>query len=133
MKTQWKIFVYALALFLAGGVTGGLLGIKYARHPDLVPSRTEIARVMRSHLASRVGLSDEQLKAIDPIIDETAAHLEAIHLDTTQSVARVFSDFHLRIAAPAHLTDTQKATLLQIEKEHAAKLPPAASKPIATP
>ena len=133
MKTQWKIFVYALALFVAGGVTGGLLGIKYARHPDPVPSKAEIARVMRSHLSSRVGLSAEQLKAIDPIIDETAARLEAIHLQTTQSVGRVFSEFHLRIAAPGHLTDAQKAILLQTEKEHAANRPLAASKPTATP
>ncbi len=134
MNVRWKVFVYAMALFLAGVVTGGFAGLKYARHSfDLPPSKIEIANTMRAHLSGRVGLNAEQLRQIDPIIEQTAAHLEAIRLETTRTIGNVFADFHSRIADPGHLTDAQKATLTQIEKEHAGNRQPTALRAAATP
>ncbi len=128
MNTKWKLLAYALAIFLAGAVTGSTIAVKYTRHSlDRPPTQTQLAQTMRSHLSSRVGLSADQLRQIDPIIDETAGQLEAIHSEMTQSIARVFANFHHEIAVPGHLTDAQKAILIQIEKEHVVSRPQAST------
>ena len=128
MNPKAKLLAAAIAIFLAGGVVGGVAGINYGkRFINAVPDQAEIAQHIRSHLKDRAGLSEAQLLKIDPIIKNTAAQLETEHEDTTRKVWFIFTDFHAAISGPAELTSEQKNKLAKIEREHLSRLktPPA--------
>jgi len=123
MNTKTKIVAAAIAIFLAGGVAGGILGASYSKRSlDAGPDQAQIAQNIRSHLKDRASLSEEQLSRIDPIIKKTAALLEATRQETMRKVSFIFTDFHAEIAEPAGLSAEQINKLAEIEREHLARL-----------
>ncbi len=57
MNTKAAIFLSAIAIFLAGGVVGGILGVGYGkRFLDAGPDQTQISQNIRSHLKSGYGV-----------------------------------------------------------------------------
>ncbi|MDD5198906.1 MAG: hypothetical protein PHC88_03815 [Terrimicrobiaceae bacterium] len=123
MNAKWKMLAYAAAIFVAGGLAGGILGLNLARHSvTAIPSQSEIAQKIREHLQSRAGLSSDQIQKIDATIETTAARLEAIHRETMRQVGAIFVEFHARIAGPAALSAEQRRRLAQIESEHRQRL-----------
>jgi len=117
MNNSLKTIIYIIALFLAGAATGGIVGACTAKrmmflHP---PRPHDLAEQMRSQLQSRLNLTAEQKKKIDPILDQTDTQLKAIHLETMSKVSQIIDQTHAKIAA--ELTPDQQAKLVQLEKE----------------
>lgn len=117
MTTQLKTLFYVIALFLAGAITGGVVGACTAKrlmflHP---PRPHDLAQHLRAQLHTRLGLTPEQERRIDPILDQTDSQLKAIHREAMAKVSQAIDQTHSRIAA--ELTPEQQAKLKQLEKE----------------
>lgn len=117
MNTKIKTLLYIAAIFVAGAATGGIVGACAAKrmmflHP---PRPHDLAEHIRSQLHSRLGLSSEQKRKIDPILDQTGDALKAIHLETMARVAKAIDETQAKIAA--ELTPEQRIKLAQLEKE----------------
>jgi len=114
---KWKLIAGFLLVFVAGGIAGAALGGFYARHlffefhhPRLVGAR------MKERLRTELSLTPEQVAKVSPIVDKTAAQLQAIRRDTGRRVHEIMADAHKEIAA--NLTDEQRQKLQQIEERH---------------
>jgi len=107
---------YAAAIFVAGGVSGGALGVYETKSNLFAPSRDdEIAIRMRNHLQTRLGLNPDQVAKINPIIDGAASELHSIRAETMQRVNKVFEDSYAKVSAI--LTPEQRTKLDQMQKE----------------
>lgn len=117
MNTKLKTACYLIAIFIAGAATGGVVGACAAKKmPFLRPSRPhEVTERLRFQYQTRLNLTPEQRKKIDPILDQTDLDLKAIHLQTMRQVAKTIDDAQQKIAA--ELTPEQKATLDSMTKE----------------
>jgi hypothetical protein len=119
--SKWKTIGYAAAIFVTGGISGGALGVYEARtHLFSQPRDSEIAMRMHERLQKRLGLTDDQMSKIDPIIDSTASELHAIRMDTMERMNKVFDDSYAKVAAL--LTPDQKAKLDEMDKERKAMM-----------
>ncbi len=113
---SWKIIACAVGIFVAGGITGGVVGkavsdarIKYP------PSRSDYAGRMFSKLQEMLELTPEQERTIKPIVDETSAQLRTIQLATMNQAADILSESNTLIAS--ELTPTQQKKLREMERE----------------
>ena len=114
--SKWKIIGYAAAIFIAGGISGGALGVYETKSNLLVPPREqEMALRIRDRFQARLGLSPDQIAKITPIIDSAAAELHSIHMETNERTNKVFDDSYTQIAAV--LTPEQRTKLEQMRKE----------------
>jgi hypothetical protein len=114
--SKWKIIGYAAAIFIAGGISGGALGVYETRSNLLVPPREqEMALRIRNRFQARLGLSPDQTAKITPIIDSAAAELHSIHMEANERISKVFDDSYTQIAAI--LTPEQRTKLEQMRKE----------------
>jgi Spy/CpxP family protein refolding chaperone len=114
---QWKLVAGFLLVFVAGGITGALVGGLYARHHFFELHHPErMAGQMKERLRAELNLTPEQLAKISPIIDKTSAQLREIRRDTGRRVHEIIADAHHQMAA--QLTDEQRQKLSQIEERH---------------
>jgi Spy/CpxP family protein refolding chaperone len=119
--SKWKTIGYAAAIFVAGAISGGALGVYEARSHLFTPTgEREIALHMRKRLQARLGLSPDQVAKIEPIIDSAASQIHSVRIETTQQINKVFDDSFARISAI--LTPDQRAKLEQIQKERRAMM-----------
>jgi len=119
--SKWKTIGYAAAIFVAGGVSGGALGVYEARSHLFTPTgEREIALHMRKRLQARLGLSPEQVAKIEPIIDGAASQIHSVRMETTRQINQVFDDSFARISSI--LTPEQRTELEQIQKERRAMM-----------
>jgi Spy/CpxP family protein refolding chaperone len=117
MTTQIKTLIYIAAIFLAGAATGGIVGACSAKrmmflHP---PRPHDLAEHLRFQLHSKLDLTPEQQRRIDPIVEQTGTELKAIHLEAMAKVAKAIDNTHVKIAA--ELTPEQRIKLEEMEKE----------------
>ncbi len=114
---KWKLAVAFLLVLVAGVMTGGLLCAHHMHRFMLGPPRSgEVAVRMREHLRRALDLTPEQATKISPIIDATAAKLEAIRVETAQRVRDAMEESH-RAMAP-QLTPEQQKKLQALEEKH---------------
>ncbi len=114
---QWKLIAGFILVFVAGGITGALLGGLYARHLFVEFHRPEqIGARMKERLRTELNLTPEQVAKISPIIDKTAAQLRDIRRETGRRVHETIAEAHRQMAA--NLTDEQRQKLQQIEERH---------------
>jgi hypothetical protein len=71
---------------------------------------------MRSRLERQLRLTPEQSAQIAPIIDRTAAQLEAIRKETSQRVAATFKQAHEETIP--YLTPEQQERLEEMKRRH---------------
>ena len=65
--SQWKTIGYAAAIFVAGGISGGALGVYHTRTHLFAPQgQQEIAVHMRTMLQSRLALTPDQAAKDQP-------------------------------------------------------------------
>ena len=114
---KWKLIAGFILVFVAGGISGALLGGMYARHlffgfhhPEQIGAR------MKERLSAELKLTPEQMAKISPIIDKTAAQLRDIRRETGRRVHETIAESHRQMAAI--LTDEQRQKLQQIEERH---------------
>ena len=114
---QWKLIAGFILVFVAGGVSGALLGGLYARHHFFAFHRPElIGGRMKERLRAELNLTPEQVAKISPIIDKTAAQLRDIRRETAGRVHETIADAHKQMATI--LTDEQRQKLQRIEERH---------------
>jgi hypothetical protein len=114
--STWKTIGYAVAIFVAGGISGGALGIYHTRSSLLTPPRAqEMELHIRNRLRARLGLSPDQVDKINPIIQSAAENLRAIHIETAQRVNKVFEDSFAQVSAI--LTPEQREKLNEMQRE----------------
>src|ERR1043166_9411932 len=114
---KWKLIAGFLLVFIAGGVTGGVIAATSIHHYFLAGSHHSMAaQRMRERLRAQLNLTPEQMAKISPIIDKTAAQLEEIRRDTARRVHETFADAHRQMAAV--LTPEQQAKLEQLRQRH---------------
>ena len=114
---KWQLAVALLIVFLAGVATGLFAG---ARHAHFVfmgrHSGAHTGERMRSRLERQLRLTPEQSAQIAPIIDRTAAQLEAIRKETSKRVAATFDQAHQETIP--YLTPEQRERLEEMKRKH---------------
>lgn len=113
---KWKLIVGFVLVFIAGGMTGAFIAASQTHHLFFGRSEGNLGDRMRNRLRHQLGLTDEQMTKISPIIDKTATQLEAIRTDTGRRVHETLAEAHRDIAAD--LTPEQRAKLEAIEELH---------------
>lgn len=125
--SKWKIIGYAAAIFIAGGISGGALGVYQARSNFLAPPpEQEMAVRMLDRFQTRLGLTPDQVAKIKPVIDSAAADLSTIRADTAKRINEVFDASYTQVSAL--LTPEQRVKLLQMQKEHRERMQRAMSR-----
>jgi hypothetical protein len=114
---QWKLVAGFVLVFIAGGVTGALIGRSYMReHFFRAPHRVLLKDRMGERLRVELNLTPEQVAKISPVIDKTAAELEAIRTETAKRVHETMRRSHEEMAVT--LTDEQREKLKKMEFRH---------------
>ena len=114
--SKWKTIGYAVAIFVAGGVSGGALGVYETKSHLFDPQREqEIAGHWRQRLTDKLGLTPDQVAQINPIIDSGATQLRSIRADTMQRL-NIEYDFLPRESEILSLHFWDAARELMIEK-----------------
>jgi len=68
---KWKLGLYVLAIFLAGGGSGALIAWQVCRRTPVAPlTPGEIGERLRARFKSRLDLTADQVQKIDPMIDQ---------------------------------------------------------------
>lgn len=117
MLTKKIAAIYLAAVFvaglLAGGVAGFSLGKKKAFAPP--PRPHDMATHICDRLKSKLNLKPEQVEKIEPLVNEAAVELEAVHAATGERIAEIFRNLNQRQAQ--FLTLEQKALLEAMERD----------------
>jgi len=103
--SKLKIGSYLSAIFLAGAATGSVLTYSTVCHKLYkAPCQKEMAKTYCSQLKSKLKLSSEKCKKIDPIVDDTLCQVAAI---LSEQLSTTISNSNARISC--QLTPEQKA------------------------
>ena len=110
---KWKLIAGFALVFIAGGMTGALVGASHARHLFFQPQPTVLSERMRRHLRMHLHLTNEQVAKISPMVDKAAAQLGEIQRSTGERVHETVAEEHREIAA--YLTDEQRVKLQELD------------------
>jgi hypothetical protein len=114
--SKWKTIGYAVAIFVAGGISGGALGVYETKSHLFEPQREQdVALHWRNRLQEKLGLTPDQMAKINPVIDNGVAQMRSIRSDTMQRLNKIFEDSYAKISAV--LTPDQRTKLDQMDKE----------------
>lgn len=113
---RWKVLAYAVALFVAGAISGAMVTYHQAETSPLkVDRKKEIAEHIRQRLKNTLNLTPEQAQKIDPYVERAAEQLEASHLTCLNSICAALDNMHAKIAP--ELSEEQRQKLEQITVE----------------
>lgn len=121
MNSKQKIGFYLSLIFLTGAIAGGSIAwtATARKKPEVkrqqFPDTQGMCDFMRKRLQERVGLTPEQVQKIDPLLEQSARDIKAIHDKTLQDVEEVIRKTHSEIAAT--LTPEQKVRLDEFEND----------------
>lgn len=102
-----KAAFFLSVIFLAGGVLGGFGGYSLAKQRwTQRPQREDIVKRITQDMRVHFGLTEAQLKEVEPIVRETAEEVRRVHVGTHERMERLFEDSDARILAK--LTEEQK-------------------------
>jgi Spy/CpxP family protein refolding chaperone len=114
--SKWKLGLYVLVIFLAGGGTGALITWQVRRRTPVAPlPPAEIGARLRARFQSRLDLTPEQVQKIDPLIDQAMGRVEAIRSETANHVFANASNLHAQVLLV--LTPEQKMKFEELERE----------------
>jgi Spy/CpxP family protein refolding chaperone len=112
---SWKVILYATVIFMAGLFIGSLTGPRMLIRLLRPPTPAEMSSHILVRLQSRLSLTPEQTAQIKPLVEQTAAEIDAIRVATTKQIADRIAESNSKIAA--FITPEQKAKLDRIEVE----------------
>ena len=116
--TTSKLIGYLAIIFLAGGATGAVITLKNSRAQEVqTPSVEKTCNRLQNRLVSKLGLTPEQVKTLQPVFDQSARELRAIHSKAMCATDEVIRRAHEQIAR--ELTPEQKLKLELLDKERA--------------
>ncbi len=115
--TKGKIVFYLAAIFVAGGVTGGVFSWREAREKNWKPpTSTKMCEDFRRHLQDELGLNAGQVRQLEPLLEKRVKAMEDIRARTVQQIEELLRTSDLEIADALKLTADQRAKLLEMEK-----------------
>ena len=107
---------YLSAVFVAGLLAGGAAGFCLGKRKAFTPPRTQdMATHMCDRLKSKLHLSPEQEKRIEPLVKEAATELESVFCSTAERMTEVFRRLNER--QKQFLTPDQQTLLEELERE----------------
>lgn len=108
--TQSKVVLALAAIFLAGGISGAVVSLASNRKAKAGEPTMERACVhMRDKLRKNLDLSADQLRVIEPILEETGRELQAVQKRAMEDVEQIFLKSDAKIAS--HLNPEQRGKL----------------------
>ncbi len=114
--TPGKVIACLALVFIAGGSAGAFLTLKNTRPRETQPASVEKAcHRLQDRFVSRLQLTPEQVKKLQPVFDETAMQLRSAHARAMQEGDAIIRKAQTQIAA--ELTPEQKVKLDQFDKE----------------
>jgi Spy/CpxP family protein refolding chaperone len=114
--SKWKLGLYVLAIFLAGGGSGALIAWQMCRRMPVTPlPPAEIGARLRARFQSRLALTPDQVQKIDPMIDQAMRHVEVIRKETANHVFANVSNLHEQVLVV--LMPEQKVKFEELERE----------------
>lgn len=114
--SKWRTIGYAVAIFLAGVVSGGIVCFYETRaHMFRPPGEEEVAHHIMHRLEGRLQLLPEQVEQVGPIVARAAAELHAAQVQEAERVDQVFDSAYNRVAPL--LSPAQRARLDQMYQE----------------
>lgn len=120
MQVSWKVVLVFVGIFAAGLVTGGALGLRWARKPssnnrgNQRPSVEQFGRNHMEFLDQRLDLTDEQKAVLQPIIQKASDELRQIQSQTFKQSNEIFERLNAEIASK--LTPGQKVKFEEIRR-----------------
>ncbi len=116
-----KVAGYLAVIFIAGGATGAVITFKNTQERQAQPaSMTKACTKFQDRLVSKLSLTSEQVRKLQPVFDQTAKELRAIHAHALKDTDNVIRKAHELIAK--ELTPEQKAKLDECDRERQAWL-----------
>jgi len=116
MLTRKSAAIYLAAVFLAGLAAGGAAGFSVGKRNAFAPPRPQdMASHICERMKSKLHLTPEQVRQIEPLVNETAAELEAVHTTTADRITEIFQKLNQR--QTQFLTPEQKVLLEEMERE----------------
>ena len=113
---KWKLGVYVLVIFLAGGGSGALIAWKVCRRMPAVPAPpAQIGARLRARFQSRLDLTPEQVQKVEPMIDQAMHRVEAIRQETARQVFANVSNLDEQVLTV--LTPEQKLKFEELERQ----------------
>jgi Spy/CpxP family protein refolding chaperone len=113
---KWKLGLYVLAIFLAGAGSGALVTWRVCQRAPVKPlPPAEIGARLRARFQSRLDLTPEQARKIDPMIDQAMRWVETIRQETASHVFANVSNLHDQVVTV--LTPEQKVKFEELERE----------------
>lgn len=114
--TTSKVIAYLTLIFIAGGATGAVVTLKTAHVREAQPpSMEKVCTRIQDRLRTKLSLTDEQLKKLQPIFEETGVELRAIRAQAIHETDKVICSAHQQISK--ELSPEQKVKLEQFDSE----------------
>jgi len=115
--TKGKIVVYLAAIFVAGGVTGGVISWRESGEKKWKPPTAKgICDSFRNRLRSELGLTPQQLERLEPLLQKRVTTMEEIRARTVKDLEELIRASDAEIADALNLSSDQRAKLQQMER-----------------
>jgi hypothetical protein len=114
---RWKVIAYAVALFVAGGISGAVATYHKAEtSPLMVNRKAEITEHISQRLTKALELTPEQVQKISPSIEKTAEELETSHRDCLNRISAAIDKMHVEIRPELSAGQIEKLKQLEAER-----------------
>jgi Spy/CpxP family protein refolding chaperone len=115
--SKTKLISYLAAIFVAGGITGATVAVTATKKLMAEPPRTEHmeAHYLKERFQSKLGLTPEQEKVIEPILEKMSKDLKSIRGETTKRVSAIMKNSCDQIGK--ELTPEQRQRLEEMKKD----------------
>ncbi len=119
-RSRWWTALALVAIFLAGGVTGWLVGLSL-RHPRFrPPRRDDMVAQMRARLTRELSLTPQQSEKIDPLVTQSAQELDRIRRESDERVVKLMDEMNAKLAG--ELTPDQVTKLAAMNERRRAMM-----------
>ena len=115
--TKGKIVLYLSAIFVAGGVTGGVIGWRETKEKKWEPpTREGMCGYFRKRLQEELGLNADQVQQLEPLLQKRVKAMEEVHTRTVQQIDDLLRTSDTEIADALKLTADQRVKLQEMGK-----------------
>jgi len=115
--TKGKVILYLAAIFVAGGVTGGVIGWRETKEKKWESTSTKgICDYFRKRLQEELGLNEDQVHQLEPLLQKRGKAMEEIHTRTVQQIDELLRSSDTEIADALKLSADQRTKLQEMGK-----------------
>ncbi|MDB6128624.1 MAG: hypothetical protein JWM35_2520 [Verrucomicrobia bacterium] len=119
MDKPWKVVLAFLGVFVAGILSGAMLGVRFGRH--LMPPANHASagqnfgpQIMK-RLEDQLELTPDQAKQIQPIVERAQVEVQRLRKENVREVTKAMDQMHTEVSAL--LTPEQRVKLEELRKK----------------